>query len=116
MELKTSPKIKFTEILLDYGPEVLVAFATDESERKLFAVALGKTDELNDPYLIVHVGDEMARRIKSRMVDALSAMLTPATREWHVVNFSGEIGDVVKTYNSPEEIPNGYLPDPELYV
>ena len=120
MESKTSLEIKFTETLMEYGVEILVAFATDAENRKLFAIALGKTDEMENPYLIIHVGDELATRIKTGSIDALSAILTPETKEWLIANFvKGEhwdVGEVVKIYTNPEELPNEYLPGPDLFL
>ncbi len=120
MELKTSLEIKFTETLLDYGVEILVAFATDPDNRKLFAIALGQTDEMKNPYLVIHIGDELARRIKTGAIDALSAILTPETKEWLIVNFvkgdSWDVGEIVKIYTNPEELPHEYLPGPDLFL
>jgi hypothetical protein len=116
MESKTSREIKFTETLLEYGLEILVAFATDAENRKLFAIALGQSYELTNPYLIIQINDELARRIKSRSVDALSAILTPLTNEWLIVDFATEIGEIVKTYTNAEELPREYLPGPDLFV
>ena len=120
MESKTSLEIKFTETLLDYGVEILVAFATDSDNRKLFALALGQSEELKNPYLVIQVGDELARRIKAGAIDALSAILTPETKEWLIVNFvkgeSWDVGEIVKIYTNPEELPSEYLPGPDLFL
>lgn len=120
MESKTSLEIKFTETLMEYGVEILVAFATDPENRKLFALALGPTDDMKNPYLVIHVGDELARRIKAGAIDALSAILTPETKEWLIVNFVKgdywDIGEVVKIYTSPDELPSEYLPGPDLFL
>lgn len=120
MESKNSPEIKFTETLLDYGVEILVAFATDSANRKLFALALGQTDNMKNPYLVVHVGDEIATRLKNGNVDALSAILTPETKEWLIVDFVNgdhwEVGEIVKVYTNPEEIPQSYLPGHGLFL
>ncbi len=115
MESKNSPEIKLTESLLSYGLDVLVSFATDENNRKLFAIAI-VIEGYSNPYLIVHVGDEIANRIKNGNVDALSAILTPETKEWLVVNFVRDVSEVIKTYTNPEEIPSSYLPEHGLFL
>lgn len=115
MDSKNSPEIKFTETLLDYGAEILVAFATDEDNRKLFAIALGRK-EFTNPYLVVHVSDEIATRLKNATVDVLSAILTPATPEWIIADFNGNEGDMIRVYEDPEEIPIEYLPSTDFYL
>lgn len=119
MDLKDLKSVKFTEVLLDYGVEPLVAIAEDEQGNKYLALAI--SDVLYDnPYLVAQMSSDMIHRIRSGMVDLLSALLTPAVPEWYVIDCSnleeGMYFPLKLIAESPIHMPPSYLPSADLYV
>lgn len=118
MDLKDLKSVKFTEVLLDYGVEPLVAIAEDEQGNKYLALAISEVLYEN-PYLVAQMSPDMIHRIRSGTVDLLSAFLTPATPAWYVldaVDLNEKFNPLKLIAESAIYLRPSYLPSADLYV